>query len=338
MKQALSNPFFRIFKKVPAGPFIIPLLTAAIINTVLTAFNANQGISNITATATTIIFAIVMLSAGMQIQLKSAPVLLGRSAVLLVAKFIAGFGIGLLVAKIFGGAGFLGVSSLAFICAITNSNGGIYLNLVNEYGNADDVMAYSLLAFNDGPYLTMIAMSAAGLAVIPFTSILITFSPMLLGIIIGNIFPAVFKYARITLGIALVFFAVVLGFGINLFNVVVAGIGGIVLGLTAVIGSGIILVLADRYINRRPGYAGAAVASVAGNAVATPALIAAVDPSWLPFVEKSTAAISAAVVVCVILTPLFTHFVAKKYGCPKYDLTNSKIDIQEVHHEIAQGK
>ena len=323
MNQVSPNPIIHIVKKIPAGSFIVPLLLSAIVNTILISFHANNGVKSITPIASLIIFSIVMLSAGMQIRFKSAPVLLGRSAVLLFTKFFAGFLIGLIVAKSFGTVGFLGVSSLACICAITNSNGGIYLNLVNEYGNADDAMTYSLLAFNDGPYLTMIAMSAAGLAVIPFKSILISFSPMLLGLIIGNIFPRVGKYARIVLGVSLIFYAVVLGFGINLFNVVAAGIGGIILGVIAVIGSGIFLVFADRYINHRPGYGGAAVASVAGNAVATPGLIAAVDSSWLPYVESATAAVSAAVVVCAILTPLFTHYIARKYGCPKFDKSKS---------------
>jgi len=74
----------------------------------------------------------------------------------------------------------------------------------------------------------------------------------------------------------------------------------------------------------KPGYGGAAIASVAGNAVATPAIIAGLDPAWAPYVENAVAAVSAAVVVSAILTPLFTHYVAKKFGCPKFDRENAK--------------
>ena len=309
----------KFLKKVPAGMFIIPLLCAAILNTILVFAGADGGVRSLQPTLSTVAFVIVIFSAGLQINLRSAPKLLARSAVLLIVKFAAGVIIGFAVSGIFGMEGVLGVSALACIAGVTNSNGGMYLNLVADYGNADDAMTYALLAFNDGPYLTMIAMSVGGLASIPFKSIAISFAPMFVGLIIGNIFPKVAKPARIVMGVALIFYAVVLGLGINLTSVLLAGFGGILLGVVAVIGSGVPLVAADRFINRRPGYGGAAIASVAGNAVATPAIIASLDPTWAPYVENAVAAVSAAVVVSAILTPLFTHYVAKKFGCPKFD-------------------
>jgi len=317
----------KIVKKIPAGSFIVPLLLAACVNTILISFDAkSESLTSTISTLSTMTFMVVIFTAGLQIHIKSAPVLLRRSAVLLIVKFGSGVLLGFIAYGLFGNAGFLGISVLACISGITNSNGGMYLNLVNQYGDADDSMTYTLLAFNDGPYLTMIAMSVGGLANIPFTTILISFSPMLIGLIIGNIFPKVAKYARIVMGISLCIYAVILGMGINLVNVIGAGIGGIILGVIAVLGSGIPLVFADRFVNRCPGYCGAAIASVAGNAVATPALIATVDSTWGPYVESATAAVSAAVVVSAILTPLFTHYIAQKFGCPKFEKTQEMVE------------
>ena len=93
--------------------------------------------------------------------------------------------------------------------------------------------------------------------------------------------------------------------------------------------SGIPLIFADRFINKRPGYAGAAAASAAGNSVATPAAVALIDPSYAPFVEGATAQIAAAVVVTAICVPLLTAWVAKKYGSAK-DVTNDVINDVEI--------
>ena len=54
--------------------------------------------------------------------------------VLTVLKFFIGFGLGLLLNAMFGEAGLLGLSSLAVIGAVTNSNGVIYATLASEYG------------------------------------------------------------------------------------------------------------------------------------------------------------------------------------------------------------
>ena len=81
--------------------------------------------------------------------------------------------------------------------------------------------------------------------------------------------------------------------------------------------------LCDRLIGKRPGYAGWAVASAAGNSIATPAAVALVDPSWAPFVGDATTQIAAAVVVTAILVPIITGW-WKKYGCPQIPLEAAK--------------
>ena len=57
-----------------------------------------------------------------------------RGGVLLISKFVIGAAIGIVVGKVFGPTGVLGLSSLAIISAVTNSNGSIYLALMNSYG------------------------------------------------------------------------------------------------------------------------------------------------------------------------------------------------------------
>ena len=52
---------------------------------------------------------------------------------------------------------------------------------MNSYGDTVDQAAMPLLAINDGPMLTMIAMGVGGLADIPFMALVAAIGPILVG-------------------------------------------------------------------------------------------------------------------------------------------------------------
>lgn len=52
---------------------------------------------------------------------------------------------------VFGQAGLLGISTLAVFTALLSSNGSIYLAIVGEYGDDQDMGAYSLLSLRMVP-------------------------------------------------------------------------------------------------------------------------------------------------------------------------------------------
>lgn len=306
-------------KKVPGGLMVVPLLLGAILNTFLPALlnigSLSSAIFSSKGTATTIALALVCI--GSQLNLKQAPQALKRGSVLLLTKFAAGALFGILIGKVFGLAGILGISSLAIISSVTNGNGGLFIALMGEYGEPTDIASQSVLNINDGPFLTLVALGASGLATIPVMSLLAAIGPLLVGIILGNLDKDIKTFLKPGVMISIPFFAFCLGAGINLGNVASAGLSGILLGVIVMVISGVPLLFADRYINRRPGYAGVAAASAAGNSVATPAAVALIDPSYAPYVEAATAQIAAAVVVTAICIPLLTAWAAKKYGCAK---------------------
>ena len=115
-----------------------------------------------------------------------------------------------------------------------------------------------------------------------------------------------------------------LGTGINLMNIVKGGVSGILLGLITVFAGGAFIVFCDRFITRRPGYAGWAVATTAGNAVAVPAAVALVDPALETVAATATVQVAASVVISCILVPVITNWWAKKFGCPQYPLDGQK--------------
>ena len=179
----------RFLKKIPAGMMVVPMLLGAIINTFL------PEVTNI-GSFTTAVFTsagantaigIQLFCLGTTLRVRDMGGVVKRGGVLLISKFVIGAAIGIVVGKVFGPTGVLGLSSLAIISAVTNSNGSIYLALMNSYGDTVDQAAMPLLAINDGPMLTMIAMGIGGLADIPFMALVAAIGPILVGMILGNI-------------------------------------------------------------------------------------------------------------------------------------------------------
>lgn len=311
-------------KKVPGGLMVVPLLMGSIINTFFPSVTQLGGLHSavFSSASATPAIAFFLVCVGAQINFKKAPEAIKRGGVLLVTKFLAGALFGFVIGKICGPAGFLGISTLAIISSVTNSNGGLFMALAGEFGDSTDVASQAVMNINDGPFLTMIALGATGMANIPLLSLLAAISPILFGCILGNIDSDIRDFLAPGLSILIPFFAFGLGAGIKLTNVVSAGFSGILLGLLVMVVSGIPMFFADRYINKRPGYAAAAAASAAGNSVATPAAVALIVAEYQPMVAAATTQIAAAVIVTTILVPILTSYVAKKFGSPRTGMEN----------------
>ncbi len=315
---------------------MIPLLFATIINTFV------PGIMQIGSFTTAIfsekgsstVIGICLFCLGTNFKVKDIKESFKRGGVLLITKVLSGAIIGIVINRYFGFSGILGISTIAIIGASTNSNNNLYLTLVNEYGDEKDLAAQGMLNFNTGAFFTLVILGAAGTANIPIMSLISAIGPFLIGIIIGNLDEEIGEFFKpgITMIIPLMGFCI--GASINLQNVVRAGLSGILLGLIVLIGTGIPLVAIDRILNKRPGYAGAALSSVAGNAVATPSALALLDNRFQIYVETATTQIAAAVIITIVVTPIFTMIIYKKYKKIKeYNIfysTNSIVKKKKV--------
>lgn len=119
---------------------------------------------------------------------------------------------GLLGGMIFGENGIFGIAPIAIIACFANSNGGIYAALAGEYGDGTDVGAVSILALNDGPFFTMLALGAAGYSV-PVNTLAGCVVPILAGVILGNLDPEIRKFCEPGATMLIPFFAFPLGAG-----------------------------------------------------------------------------------------------------------------------------
>ncbi|MDS6428005.1 2-keto-3-deoxygluconate permease [Clostridioides difficile] len=311
-------------KKIPAGMMIVPMFIAAFINTfcpdIVQIGSFTTAVFSSVGSAT--IIGVQLVCLGTQLQFREMPKVLKRGGILLGSKFAIGDLIGILIGKLFGMDGVLGLTTLAVISAVTNSNGSIYLSLMTSYGDETDCATMSLLTLNDGPFFTLIALGTSGLANVPLLSLLAAIVPILVGMIIGNFDKKMKEFLEPGCNLLVPFVGFALGSSINLASILKGGLSGVLLGLISVFVGGIFIVFCDKFIGKRPGYAGWAVATTAGNAIAVPAAVALVDPSWQPYVATATTQVAAAVVVTAILVPLITSWWAKKYGCPKFPKQN----------------
>lgn len=320
----------KLLKKVPAGMMVVPMLLGAVINTFCPQIVGIGSFTTATFTsagASTAI-GIQLFCLGTTLQVREMPKVIKRGGILLLSKFVIGALIGITVGKLCGMPGFLGLTTLAIISSVTNSNGSLYLALMNTYGDEVDCAAMPLLAINDGPMLTMIALGASGLADIPFIALLAAIGPILIGMILGNLDKSLSDFLAPAGGILIPFVGFCLGAGMNLTNMFKGGLQGILLGFICCFVGGIFIVFCDRVIGRRPGYAGWAVASTAGNAVAVPAAVALVDKTWAPYADIATAQVAAAAVLTAIIVPFITDWWVKKYGSPKFPKVESAPELK----------
>lgn len=342
----MTLPVKATLERIPGGMMLVPLLLGAGVNTLdqarlpwiqaglralgaspnkeghyellrlgaVPAHGAGSFTEGLFKTGALTLIALFLVCVGSQMTLRIGARSLAKGALLTAGKFVAGAGAGLALGAWFDPFnGFLGLSTMAVVAAMTNGNGGLFAALCGQYGNRGDVGALSVLSINDGPFLTMIALGLMGetFPVVVFLAVLL---PLALGMVLGNLDPDLRDFLKPGEKLTIPFFAFALGAGMNLagfsqWNLLLAGV---TLGVLTLCASGGAMWLALAAFGFKSRLAAWAEASTAGNAAATPAAIAAAataagSPNAQAFqniVGTATAQISIAVITTALLCPL----------------------------------
>jgi 2-keto-3-deoxygluconate permease len=309
----------RAIERVPGGMMLVPLFAGAATVTIW------PGVAQYFGSFTGALFtgpltlqAMYYVCMGATIELRSTPYILKKGGALFGSKVLIGLVLGLVAGRYLGASplpsgAFAGISTLAIVAAANDTNGGLYMALMGQFGRSRDVAAYSVMSIESGPFLTMVTLGAAGLSAFPWQTLVGAVLPLCVGIALGSLDRDLRKFLGPACPILIPFFAFALGAGINLTSVWRAGLLGLLLGVSVVCLSGVVLFVADK-ITGGDGIAGIAAASTAGNAAAVPAIVASANPAYAAAAPSATVLVAASVVVTAILTPILTAWWASRIG------------------------
>jgi 2-keto-3-deoxygluconate permease len=298
-------------EQVPGGMMMVPLLCGSIIATFAPHTGSFFGsFTNALFSGALPILAVFYVCMGATISVRSFPLIVRRGGALMAGKIALGICAGAILGHFIGSqpisSGFFaGLSTLAVVAAINDTNGGLYMTLMRRYGHAEDAAAYAVMSLESGPFLTMVTLGVAGLSSFPWQTLLGAILPLCVGMLLGNLDPDMRSFLGQGVPVMIPFFAFALGATLDLHLVWAAGLLGLVLGLATLVVSAALLVAIDKLIGGT-GTAGLAAATTAGNAAAVPMLVAAANPHYAAAARPATVLVAASVIVTSLLIPPLT--------------------------------
>jgi 2-keto-3-deoxygluconate permease len=302
---------WKTMNRVPGGLMVCPLFLGMVVNTFFPHLLKIGGFTEaLSGAGYPTVLGMYLFTVGTKMTLNAAPRMLKRGFGILIVKVGTATLFALAIAKFFGGD-ILGISTLAVMVAMSDTNGGMFLALTSVMGDKDDVGTYVPQSVETGPFLTMLIFVGTGLAVIPWLTMVSVIAPIFVGAFLGNIDSDLRDFFSSHEPIIVPFMAFTLGQTINLRSVVKAGLPGVFLGITVWVVTGCVCILADKLLGGT-GVAGAAASSTAGNSAAVPAAVALGDHKFAPVAGAATVQVAASVIVTAILTPLLTSWMYRK--------------------------
>ncbi|WP_354679223.1 2-keto-3-deoxygluconate permease, partial [Cupriavidus plantarum] len=242
----------RAIERVPGGMMIVPLLIGSLVATF--APEGPKFFGSFTGalfTGALPILAVFYVCMGASINVKATPYIIKKGGVLFGVKIGTAMVLGVIMGHFLGESPissgmFAGLSTLAVVAAMNDTNGGLYMALMGQYGKPEDVGAYTIMSLESGPFLTMVTLGVAGLSAFPWPTLVGSILPLVLGMLLGNLDREMRDFLSKAVPVMIPFFALALGAGLDLHKVWQAGMLGLGLGVAVVVITGFTLYFADR--------------------------------------------------------------------------------------------
>ena len=316
--------------RIPGGMMVVPLAAGAVLATV--APNTATFFGSFTGalfTGALPILAVFYVCLGATIRVESLARVVRRGGALFATKLMLGVVAGVALGHLIGerpveSGWFAGVSTLAVVAAVNNTNGGLYMALMQQFGTPEEAGAYSLMSFESGPFLTMLTLGIVGLSAFPWPALVGGILPLAIGVALGNLDHELREFLGRSAATLVPFFAFALGATLDLHRVWQAGLLGVALGLGVLLVSGVVLIAVDRFAGGT-GVAGIAAASTAGNGAAVPAIVAAANPAYASAAGPATILVAASVIVTALAVPFATVWWVGRVGRKTADARRAQL-------------
>ena len=309
---------YGFYKKIPGGSLLIPMFFVAIINTIFPNLFVTLGsVSMATFKTGSLAFAgIILLFTGAGIKVNTLGEVVKRCGVLTVVKFAIAFAFGFGFVKAFGIEGPFGITAVAFVTCFCAANPGVFMGLASDYGEPADMGNFVMMNIVSMPCWPLLILATAAGLKFNWMDVVSVFVPFIVGMICGNIDPNFNKIVGPATGAVMPILGCCFGASLNLVTAIKAGFAGIMLTLVFLVVNVLIMLAADKFINRRPGYAAVAWCSVAGIAMTVPAMLTEME-EYAPTLDAASAQIGLCLILSSIITPFLTKWVVDMWGSPK---------------------
>src|SRR3954452_809118 len=171
-------PIKDTLERIPGGFMIVPLLLGCALATLAPGAPKFLGSFSGALFGNPLpILAVFYVCVGSTVAFETTPYVLRKGGVLLAAKAACGLACAVVLGRLLGngsvsGGFFAGLSALAVVAAVNDTNGGLYMALMGQYGRGRDAAAYSVMSVESGPFLTMLTLGAAGVSTFPRLALL----------------------------------------------------------------------------------------------------------------------------------------------------------------------
>lgn len=313
----MQIPIKATLDRIPGGSMVVPLFAGAVVHTFWPGSGDFFGsFTGALFTGALPLTAVFFLCLGTTLEFGATGQILVKGGSLLGAKLAGAAVIGIVAAQFLDEApiasgAFAGLSVLALVAAMNDTNGTMFITLMQQFGRPRDAAAYGVMSIESGPFFTMVTLGVAGLSAFPWQAMLGAVLPLILGAVLGNLDRSMRDWLSPVCPGLIPVIAFGLGNTIDLTAVWKAGLLGVGLGIFVFLWTGLLLVLVDR-LTGGAGVAGVAAATTAGNAVTVPAIVAGANPAYEAAAPAATVLVAACVVVTAVLAPFGTAYLARR--------------------------
>lgn len=309
----------KFMRKIPGGLLLIPMLLAAVFNTFAPSLFKIGGITEslFTSNGINAVVGLVCFCSAVSLDLKKLIHILQKQGILLLVKIILCFGLGIAFMSAFGQAGVWGISAIAFVATICSVNPSLYLALVQDYGEEEDVLAFGLVGLLCVPAFPLLVYSVSYGGQIDWMPVISTVFPIALGILIGNLDKDLAKLFSPGVIVLTPFMGWTFGSNVNLIDASKSGLSGILITLIFYVLLLPVMFLVETKVLKQSGISTLGLSSIAGMSVAVPFIIAASYSDAQEFAAAATAQIAFGVVLSSIITPFLAQKLAARKGIKK---------------------